>query len=194
MQQPCLWPCLWRCSLPASSGAPQPSLPAPLGVHVRHAPQPQDNALRSASPVKQEGLPTILHGTTTRQARHRKTGIKAKQRAILAEAHAKKALPPEDPSSRYEARQTTSPLLWAMRSRMLKQQAHFFADTCTTRPMRSGTHSFTTVSCEKGEWQARAIHLQTGQSSGHHPPRTGEGGVAKLIGYIGSPPPPGPAA
>ena len=87
-------PCLWRCSLPDSSGAPQPSLPPPLGVHVRQAPQPRDNALRSASPVKQEGLSTILHGTTTRQARHRKAGIKARQRAILAEAHAKQRFPP----------------------------------------------------------------------------------------------------
>ena len=34
-----------------------------------------------------------MHGTTTRQARHRKTGIKARQRAILAEAHAKKRFP-----------------------------------------------------------------------------------------------------
>ena len=133
--------CLWRCSLPASSGAPQPSLPPPLGVHVRHAPQPQDNALRSASPVKQEGLSTILHGTTTRQARHRKTDIKARQRAILAEANARSASP-EDPSSVLSQADNIASALGNAQPRakaagtLLRRSLYGY--TCTTRPMRSG--------------------------------------------------------
>ena len=130
---------------PASSGAPHPSLPPPLGVHVRHAPQPQDNALRSASPVQQKGLSTILHGTTTRQARHRKTGIKARQRAILAEAHAKKRFPRR---SLFKVLSQADNIASALGNALpcVKQQAHFSADpsTASLRILRAQRDTFAT--------------------------------------------------
>ena len=91
-------PCLRRRSLPASQEAPQTSLLPPLGVHAGERPNPRNNAPRSAiGPCKQEGTQAISHKASTRQARHRKAGIRARQRAILAETRAKRRFPRRSP-------------------------------------------------------------------------------------------------
>ena len=53
----CRTACLRRRSLPSSQGAPQASLPPPLGVHAGERPSPGNNVPGPADgPVKQERL------------------------------------------------------------------------------------------------------------------------------------------
>ena len=136
-------PCLRRRSLPASQEAPQTSLLPPLGVHAGERPNPRNNAPRSAiGPFKQEGTQAISHKASTRQARHRKAGISARQ--------CEKTLPQKVPlqgtrPSKHHHLCIGQCAATCQRSRHASPQIPLRILSTLRDPCAPGTHSFTTI-------------------------------------------------
>ena len=166
---------------PGFSGGSASVLPPPLGVHAGEHPNPGNNVPGPADgPVKQERLLADAKSNNQAGLPPAKPGIRARQRAILAEVLATRSLPLSVP---YQGTNPSkqSPLHWAVPGRvptlasmpLCRSLYRCYMQNATRAASFPSTHSVTTFLGQGGV--AKLHPFPTSRSHDSTPSDGGEG-------------------